>query len=362
MYKAVLVDDETYDLEGMRKLIPWQDLNIEIVCCENKPLAAMDYMAQNEVDLLITDIKMPVLNGLELAKKALERNPDLRTVFISGYEDFQYAKQALQLKADGYVLKPVDDQEIIDLLQRMTAEMEDNRSEAAKLDYIQSDFFAQLLEASVDTGEILERLFSSMSNYRLVQIYDCIEELFRAVRAFEHPVKVVHFSVHVLTQLEAYLQTLNESLSSLLGPDVDCFAAVRRFNTIDDIEKWLRRTAFELSELLYLKRYKRNRKLIEGIEAFVQARLNDEITLKEAAHHFSYSPNHLGHVFKEQMGENFGDYVTKKRMKIAKELLLDPKLKIYEVADRVGYKSLTHFGRIFKEHFGITPGDYRKRS
>lgn len=156
MYRAVIVDDEKYDLEGLRQLIPWTELGIEVVCSENRPLAALSYIDHHPIDILVSDIKMPVLSGLELSRKAQDINPHLKTIFISGYQDFEYAKEALSLKADGYIIKPVDDDEIVLLLRKVVSELDAERRSRKKqseldesLALVKSDFLQHLLEGRV---------------------------------------------------------------------------------------------------------------------------------------------------------------------------------------------------------------------
>lgn len=198
MYRAVLVDDENYDLEGLRCLIPWSELAIEVVCSESNPLAALQYIENHEIDLLITDIRMPVVSGMELSRLALELNPGLKIVFISGYQEFHYAKQALDLKAHAYILKPVDDEELIGVLRTATAELNLERSKGpedggviASFDFIKNDVLQHLLEGSIDgvtLGAFLARYpldlaFSSASAV-LIEADDVLR------RVQEHPEEV----------------------------------------------------------------------------------------------------------------------------------------------------------------------------
>lgn len=521
MYRAILVDDENFDLIGLQQLIPWSSLQIEIVYSTMKPLAAMNYIHNNEIDILVTDIKMPVMSGLELAKSALGRNPDLKVLFISGYQDFEYAKQALHLKADGYILKPVDDDEIVRTLQGIVKSLDERvRKEQPaigleSLAFIKQNMMQQLMEGTIDDAalhsflrqyplelperealaviveidrpisigvlredgtdrisdtmclvlewiesvgcplwhkltpsrigavyygsesdaqrdltallnyvrtagggmtvtvshgqsvaapsllrtsfqearelidckmfigknrlippgafmtpamrdakdmnSILDRLFSAISSYGLVEVCDCIEELFDIIRSFAEPMQVYHFATHIVSRLEGYLSESGTAHNALAGWKEEGFATVQRFETIEDIQSWLRRTAFELSEWMYMRRQKPTWRLYADIEQFVSIHLSEDITLKEVASRFSYSPNHFGVLFKEQVGVSFNDYVVSRRMNKAKEMLQNPKYKVYEIADQVGYKSLTYFSRMFKEAFGMTPGDYRKQ-
>jgi Response regulator containing CheY-like receiver domain and AraC-type DNA-binding domain len=100
--------------------------------------------------------------------------------------------------------------------------------------------------------------------------------------------------------------------------------------------------------------------LYSDIERYVSERLSRDITLKEVAYRFAYSPNYFGVLFRNQVGVSFNDFLVDLRMKRAKEMLATQRFKIYEVADLVGYKSLTYFTRIFKKAYGMTPGDYKK--
>ncbi|MNE58845.1 HTH-type transcriptional regulator YesS [compost metagenome] len=123
----------------------------------------------------------------------------------------------------------------------------------------------------------------------------------------------------------------------------------------------MRRRFFELSELLYVKRQRQKRKLIDEIIKYVEDNLEQKITLKEAAVQFNFTPNYLGYLFKEDYGIPFIDYVKERKMSRVFELLKDPTLMIYEIAERMGYKNLIYFNRQFKQTTGMTPGEYRKK-
>jgi two-component system response regulator YesN len=101
---------------------------------------------------------------------------------------------------------------------------------------------------------------------------------------------------------------------------------------------------------------------MEQIEAYIQERLTENLTLRLVAGHFAYSPNHLGVLFKEHTGESFNEYLVRLRMEKAILLLDQHQYKIYEVADMVGYKNIAYFSRQFREYFNITAADYRKQS
>jgi len=512
MYKVLLADDENLDLEGMKTFIPWAELGLEVVGAVTNGFAAWDIIERQKIDILVTDVRMPNMTGLELARKAIDKWEDLRVVFVSGYQDFNYIKQALSLNAFNYVLKPMDDRELIESLRkaRDALELEKARHETERVfkqmvPIVKNEFLLRLLEGEEDgeagqvlaseyrleglrwpvgvavleiddltwkpeqtdrfldsvlafcqaqgiehmcklsrqrvalllesgfdlealrgwidgrkndlpfsvTGGVggeasalpelqlayrealqaldykmlkgkgrliqyedargsereevrnldiqLDALFSAMANYELVNIHDELEQLFRLARGLHSKFSIQNFAMFLIMKLNDYLQSRNENLFQLLELDLSKLDIVLQFETIDDIQSWLRRRAFEISEKLYNKTKGKHWKLVQEIVEYMTARLHENVTLRDAADHFSFSPNYLGHLFKEETGKNFSDTLIALRMEKACELLKDTNLKIYEVADKVGYRYLPYFSRQFKETYGMKPMEFRRK-
>ena len=108
MFQAILCDDNEIILEGLSSQIKWKDLGIELTATAADGNEAWELIQKNPPDLLITDIRMPYMDGLELSKKARELNPNIVILIISAYDDFQYARTAMHLQAFDYILKPID--------------------------------------------------------------------------------------------------------------------------------------------------------------------------------------------------------------------------------------------------------------
>ncbi|MEC0181559.1 response regulator [Paenibacillus peoriae] len=113
MVQILLVDDESYVTESLAATISWETLGIEKIHQASSSLAAIDVLEAYDIDILVTDIRMPGMTGLELIVEANERWPHIRCLLLTGYADFEYAKKAIQLKAFDYILKPVDDEEFM---------------------------------------------------------------------------------------------------------------------------------------------------------------------------------------------------------------------------------------------------------
>lgn len=128
MYKVLLVDDEPFAIEGLQALIDWQKFGFEIngVCANGEE--AVEAIRTDKPDLVVTDIHMPAMNGLELIEEARRLGYD-STMFVitSGYSDFNYARQAIRLGVCNYLTKPVDTVEADDMLERLAQELKEKR-------------------------------------------------------------------------------------------------------------------------------------------------------------------------------------------------------------------------------------------
>ncbi|MBP3965577.1 response regulator [Paenibacillus lignilyticus] len=523
VYTVLLADDERLDLEGLRRLVPWERMNMQVIAAVNSGFAALDFLNRQKVDILVTDVRMPRMTGLELARAALDLHPALKIVFVSGFEDFHYAKTALEMGASNYVLKPVDDEEFNQVMSAVGRQLDEEREKESWIEsytqsipYLRNEFIRQWLEgtgagdreglfmklerlgmSSLDTsyaaallevddvswklvtsqsephhglvGElqafitkacaddaigypckveahrmgivvsgddcamklsrliqqvkqqfqasitigigsvvmlpeeipisylqarkalhaklfsgkgkvityeeledqpiadsrnldhILSELFKAATDYDLVKVDDCLLDLFAFASKLEQKSTVYNFLLHLISKLEHYLLGMNEDLYQMIGLDYQSLDILHRYETIDDIVSWFRRKLFEVSEKLHLKGQKKNRKLIEEVRMYIEQRLGTDVTLREVADRFSFSPNHLGLLFKEETGETFSNYLIGARMSAARNHLQDPKLKIYEVAHMAGYQNIAYFSRQFKEWSGMTPGDFRKQ-
>ncbi len=118
MIKILIVDDESTIRRGLEKAIPWKENGFVVAGTAKNGIDALDFFTNNYADIVISDIRMPRMDGLQLQETLHERYPDLPFLFISGYEDFNYARQALRCGAFSYLLKPLDPAELIAELKR----------------------------------------------------------------------------------------------------------------------------------------------------------------------------------------------------------------------------------------------------
>ena len=168
MLKIFLAEDEVIVRETIKRMIPWEDLGVELVGEAADGEMALPLLLRQKPDLLITDIKMPFMDGLTLAKVAKKEIPGLKVVILSGYDDFNYAKQAINIGVEDYLLKPITKNALIERLTEIRSRYEHEKTQKEYYEKFHRemqayeknssrDFFEALVSGSMDMMEIYRR-------------------------------------------------------------------------------------------------------------------------------------------------------------------------------------------------------------
>ncbi len=133
MFNVQIVDDEPIIRMGIEKMLNWNALGFEIVCMAQNGKQALEQLEVEKVDIIITDIEMPIMNGLDFIKEVREQETNLgsdsrEVVVLTAYEDFEYARTAIKYGIAEYVLKPVDIEEMTQILARLKERLEERRN------------------------------------------------------------------------------------------------------------------------------------------------------------------------------------------------------------------------------------------
>lgn len=144
MYTLLIVDDEEIEREGMAQFIPWDSYEIKVVSTARNGAEGLEKIEKFRPDLAIVDIKMPVMNGIEMIRQAKEQYPDMTFVVLSGYGDYEFTSQAMELGVRHYILKPCDESKMIPVLNKAFAELEEARKKNARSEKLETE--ARLLK------------------------------------------------------------------------------------------------------------------------------------------------------------------------------------------------------------------------
>jgi len=271
MYTLLLIEDEDIIRTGLRVIIRDFDMPISEIYEAGSGKQAKELYKRHLPDIVITDIVMPGESGLDIVadiKRMNASNPEL--LVISGYDDFKYAQNAIQLGTSNYLLKPVKREQLYEALQSMIKKIRQRRNDEINAIIVKKH--------ATQTQEQFRGINAPGEN----NVYDDITDEDKINGLIEHALKYIH----------------------------------------DNISK--------------------------------------PLDLETISKELLINPNYFSHLFKKKTNVNFVTYLQKARVEYAKELLANPLLRIYQVAEKVGFNNEKYFCSIFKRFTKYTPGQYRK--
>ena len=536
MYRVLIVDDEAAVRRGLKNTIDWNYLGFELVGEADDGTVALDMTETLKPDVIITDICMPIMDGIEYLKKLKAMNSRAGIIILSGHDRFDFARDAIRYGAFSYILKPVDNKELVSQLLSLKEKIESENKyniEFEKLRVLVQEnrpmlkerFLNSLVKGMLnDDADILKKLEffgigpldSSMavmvadiddypasfdglneeekqirkfamveiaekklSNYGRGCVFSGNDRQFIIILSFEgeksecrqynmtfglaEEIKstvssLFGFTVTIGTSKAVYsLKCLKKGYNeaqeairqkSWLGKDsiiffqdvvtgntkictypkeaesevfagisgkntaqslkgIESFCryiyefkglelkyihemairlsfgiyhtlfdtgmsldsihqliqvqAVSQFQTLDDIRGFLEGEVIKIITVLEDESKARYRHEITRAVNYINEHFNEQIELNEVAEYIHLSPYYLSRLFKKETGRNLIDYLNEVRINRAKDLIKDPALKLYEIAEKVGYRDNTYFGQMFKKYVGISPGDFRRK-
>lgn len=415
MIKVFLVDDEIIIREGIRNSFPWEESGYTLVGEAPDGEIALPMIRDANPDILITDIRMPFMDGMALCREMKRQMPWVGVIIISGYDDFAYAREAISLGVQEYMLKPVAIRDLKAVLDRISARIREQRRELEALNLRRQrlassdNFLKEQLLSSLFSEEMDERqsdntlrqmrqlgINLAASCYAVLDISfpDSAHTLGRAVIA---SLAENNGAVHVCpircgaralvlgdseedTEERAYafansvvreLEHIGCSDMLLtIGEIVPDFADVRRAmqtarhtrHTIEN-SKDVSARIIGVRELGQRPRLSRSSSSMEEARAYLAANFqNPNLMLQDVARAVHMSGSRFSTVFAQETGQTFTEYLTGLRITKAKELLRTSDLRSSQIAFETGYNDAHYFSYLFKKNTGMTPSEYRKQN
>ena len=528
MYRVFIADDESWILERLVTTIDWQSIGAEVVGRSMNGREAYEKISGQEIDVLITDIRMPEIDGLELIEEVRKQQRSIKCIIISGYSDFSYARKAIQEGVSDYILKPVGDSELLEKVKQCCRELDKERSLVTKarenqsfdrksrvllreenlrklicgtatgFDEVSSEDIArsgiddslgnyvclgivfdnfvededvslsqfvvenilidlcenfgtsycvkidsELLMCVIGTketentrtkiGEIAESLRKLVNRVlgvsisvgvgkvcdSIYKLNDSAESAKKALmnrffiggnsvidyeaktilptkdklkyEDFTHIVNFIkvgdeekatsgcHYYIQRLKFSNSDIQPINLKIifqkfvfavaescfssdnASRILYNSDYFVLLHSIRDLETMEEAMVSTIHFLCGEVLMPRQDSRKQAIETAISYIKENYGDKITLKEVSGLVYLNTSYFCKIFKEEMGESFVNYLIRYRMKKAAEYLEDFSLKIYEVAEMVGYNDMQYFTKLYKKVHGISPKDYRTK-
>ncbi len=379
MIEVLVVDDEPLVRASIRSLLKWEDHGFSFAREAANGLEALSALESSPVDIVLLDMNMPKCDGIEFMKRLRQRGPEPAVVVLSAFDDFSLVRDAFTLGALDYVLKadmqpagvlaalreaarivqtpdrspPLRDERLTQqILRDFLLDENDHDFEPLltqvgvplTFPLIPCEIRANLPGANPRTAETVRNYARSTLDARSRGVFvvladDRMAWLNFADRDETDDTTRAESTCRELAELT--MQSLNVVLEWAVGP-------IAR-----------EQTSVSASFLAAERLFGGHSRAVVRAKAYVAERYADpNVSLAETAAYAGVSRTHLSALFPKECGVGFGDYLTSVRIDAARKLLEETPLKVYEVAEEVGYASAEHFSRSFKRVTGISPNRY----
>jgi putative uncharacterized protein (fragment) len=345
MIKTYLVDDEQVIIDELLKIVDWEGNGYTVCGYANDSKTALKEIEKLRPMMIVCDISMNGMNGLQLISEVLKVYPEMGVIFLTAYDNFEYAVEAIRLHVAAYLMKPVQTKELVKVLKEF-------RQKCFR------PLFDKFMGLAL-SGRADEAVIKSAEKA-------CWEYGF--IRAGKEYVFAVCGAEREVAQEPIAAYTENGRTLILMeksdAPKEDISGTIffgKPFRNENNFFRYAKEA---------VKRYEEARAAFNEeteVKAVLKQMLEDisveyaeKISLQSYAVKYHYNTSYLSEQFKAYAGVNFIDYLVRTRFEKAKELMKDEKLSMNDVAMMVGYEDYSHFSKLFKKHEGYSPVEYRK--
>lgn len=534
MIKVLIIDDEILIRTGIKTSIDWESMDMVVVGEASNGREGLEKALSLEPNIVVADVRMPVMDGLEFSRRLKEKMPHVRIIIISGFDDFKYAREALSLGVNEYLLKPIGADKLIKIIVKqrdeILRELDTLRKDARlknifkeNLPFLQARFVNSLVKGEItDPTDIAEKskelnvnlsgeeyqvaiididdfflitenlsdrekeqfklsikniaeeilspytdsvvCFSEFDYLQSVinvgnanrqelqelygEIQDCVKKhqrltvtigisnICKSVReipqaynealfalrskAFKGKGKIISINdvdrahtlspiiypsadekeiISCLKTMEAekldrvlekiylnftntktsfeevtniclrliavsasHLEEIGVDYGKYSGKQFDPYGEIDKYETLEDIKGWLKNVFNSFIDAMQKSKKENYKGIVKVAMHYVNDHYNEDIGVEQMAAITYVTPNYFSRVFKKETGKSFTEWLNMVRLDKARVLLMDLKLRVYEVAEKVGYNDYKVFTHNFKKYFGCTPKEFRENS
>ena len=336
MYKLIIIDDEKIIRETIGSMIDWNSLGVELVGLCSNGMEGLDMIIDENPDIVMTDIRMPVFSGLELIKRIRQLNKDIEFIILSGYSEFEYARTAMALNVKYYILKPCSRETITSTVKQA---IEDCRKKKDKV--VPSYIFRKARKLSQDFVD------------KARQPEEILNDLFKLLPDS-------HDYDYAKAVALSFLTNIWYSYGNLIDSTI-YYNELENSETKESIQHFLKSHLKFISQKVNKENIPQDstKGFIKKCVEFTKENYSDpSLTLKYIAEkHLYMNVDYVSRQFYKITGEKFSSFLARVRVENAKEILRkNPDEKIYIVAEMVGCgNNPQYLTQLFKKYEGITP-------
>ena len=349
MYRVIIADDKALIRAGLFYRNDWNAMGFEVAALLEDGSDVLEFLEKERADVLLADICMYSVSGLEAAKVIQEKYPWMKVVLISGYQEFEFAREAMQYKVYEYLLKPIDYGKLRQVFADIKKELDDVRYLKILGESFGEPEYDQVLQLLANLPELLEDGSKSWQDFaNLKPVFQKAPSQMTKTAAEE-----------MMKLLKAKLERRDVSLAQELDQKILDMGEDGASESLEEVLKWLEK---ELRSRDLLHPAAKKDACIEEACRYIRTHLGDDLSREKVAAHVHLSERHFTRRFVGQTGENFNAYTYRMRMEEAMRLLEEGMLSPEEVSERVGYRDFKYFQQLFKKYSGDTVRERMRRN
>lgn len=417
MHKLLIADDDEIMREGIVRNIDWEKSGIEVVGTAHNGMECLEKIKTCLPEVILSDIRMPFVDGLQLTEAVARLYPRIKVVLLTAYDDFKYAKKALDLRVQQYVMKFEENDKILKAVVDAFAEYDRQQNDRALIlksrellrdqyiyhlllgDQAEESDGGRLFELNMRTGAFcvavadVENLCAAGVGGKNLWTELTLEKISGICAKVAHTAALGVYSV-ILNHQIVFLFHLprstdqESSIEEYLTAAVDMVGQSLKQKMVVGVAnirsnyRQIPAAYGEAIQALELKDYlssdtksrsvipigsmhdyeKSHTRLLEQVVGYIHTHFfQEDLSLNQISEAVYVSPTYISMLFKKYKGINLSEYIMNMRIKKAAELLCQTDLKTYEIAEKTGYPNAQYFSVIFKKCMGCSPTEYRHR-
>ena len=375
MYKVLFAEDELLVRLGLQNSIPWSKYEMEVAALADNGMEAYRLFEEIHPDILITDLRMEGMDGLELVKRVREIDKECAIVVISCLNDFETLRKLIPYNINAYVLKAsISIDEVCNVLEQTKEYLISIGRTAKKVipdlekpeDIISKYLLGDAVISLEDDFEIFEHLLmfsleeenkDKINKLAMDFIYELVNRQIPGKMLV--PLKDKEFCVFYRStekKMDERIKRINNSIGDFLGVRFKITHSSRR--KAENLKDWFDRA--------YVQQYEINidensgKALIQKSIEYMQEHFRESLTLTDISRTIGLSVSYFSYLFKQETGKNYIEYLNEIRLLATMKDLMNTDEKVVVVAQKNGFQNLEYFSRYFKKQTGESPARWRK--
>lgn len=386
MINILIVDDEPLVRASLQSFLNWEDYGFTFIGEASNGREALSFIKDHsEIDIILLDIQMPVLNGIQMLEELSSSEIKPKVLVLSANDQYQNVRKAFQLGASDYILKSeMDEKSLLEHLQKTAASIDksspraDRDSQSKEISITEKRFIIDSLLEDILFNRNIKLNSALLEDLGFRFPYPCLlaqfdmedqskdnrvrqiirlrgEDLFRQSSTG---------SIHFLSNNKGLLFLPEKEAENLLNDLISIIKDSMNIELNPTCSTLCKTTVDVIDQFHYIESLNTGlSRIIHRAQQYIRKNYaSPELSLEEVSSHVEVSRTHLSAQFKKEAGMTFRDYITRTRVDSARKLLEETNLRVYEICELVGYANVEHFSRIFKKTSGYSPNRYHKKS